>query len=477
MLVVDEDHYKSAGPHLPSLHPTSSYWHNEPSPFLRHHRTTSNLPTKADVVIIGSGISGAFAAKRLLEESTLQVVMLEAREACWGATGRNGGHCQPVLFSNPLDVALFEAQNYTAIAALIHQHAIPCEWQPMPGGGCHAYFSPTYFADAKREVAALHHSRPDLSASVRVIEDQPMLHALRIPTASGAVVQRAAAKLSPYKLVAWLLEHLIRTAALNLQTNTPVLSLARSGSTDPSARWEVRTLRGTVAAAHVLVTANAYTPYLLPLFRDLIVPVRGEMAALRTPLALLEQPLAHTYVFIGTDEQERIQDDYLVQRPVEPAGDRAGELMFGGGRSRARREGVDVDSDDAIDEPVAAYLRTKLSRILDVTGPVGDASREGELVAEKEWTGIMGFSRDGYPWVGAVPGAEGVWVSAAYTGSGMPNAALASQHAASLILAAHAGEEWKDVEGEAVRKGEIPRFYTITEERMERARGLPRVGE
>jgi len=88
MLLVDEEHHKAPGAHLPSPHPTSSFWHNEPSPFLLHHRTTSQLPETADVVVIGSGISGAFAAMKLLEEPGLNVVMLEAREACWGATGR-----------------------------------------------------------------------------------------------------------------------------------------------------------------------------------------------------------------------------------------------------------------------------------------------------------------------------------------------------------------------------------------------------
>ncbi|MCJ1417785.1 hypothetical protein MMC32_004130 [Xylographa parallela] len=55
----------------------------------------------------------------------------------------------------------------------------------------------------------------------------------------------------------------------------------------------------------------------------------------------------------------------------------------------------------------------------------------------------------------------------------MPNAALSSQHAASLILAAHEAHDWSAVEQEAVRSGAIPRCYIITKERMEQARKLP----
>lgn len=76
---------------LPTPNSTKSFWHSEPSEILLGHRTTSSLPTKTDVVIIGSGISGAFAAHWLREDEngkSLDIVMLEAREACWGATGR-----------------------------------------------------------------------------------------------------------------------------------------------------------------------------------------------------------------------------------------------------------------------------------------------------------------------------------------------------------------------------------------------------
>jgi len=76
---------------LPTANSTKSFWHREPSKILIGHRTTTTLPTEADVIIVGSGISGSFAAHYLKEDARgkdLKVVMLEAREACWGATGR-----------------------------------------------------------------------------------------------------------------------------------------------------------------------------------------------------------------------------------------------------------------------------------------------------------------------------------------------------------------------------------------------------
>ncbi|KAF7546709.1 hypothetical protein G7046_g9223 [Stylonectria norvegica] len=72
---------------LPSRESTKSYWHTQPSEKLLGHRSSPQLPATADVVVVGSGITGAFAARELVHGGR-EVLMLEAREACWGATGR-----------------------------------------------------------------------------------------------------------------------------------------------------------------------------------------------------------------------------------------------------------------------------------------------------------------------------------------------------------------------------------------------------
>ena len=74
---------------LPTPESSKSFWHSEPDEFLLGHRTTPELPKGADVVIVGCGITGANAARFLVESGKgLNMVMLEAREVCWGATGR-----------------------------------------------------------------------------------------------------------------------------------------------------------------------------------------------------------------------------------------------------------------------------------------------------------------------------------------------------------------------------------------------------
>ena len=96
---------KSLDPGLPLPNPTQSSWLIPPDS-LQNYRSTESLPTGLiDVVIIGSGFSGTSVAWHLLHgdddsprQSYLSTLMLEARDVCSGATGRNG--TQHVILSN-----------------------------------------------------------------------------------------------------------------------------------------------------------------------------------------------------------------------------------------------------------------------------------------------------------------------------------------------------------------------------------------
>jgi glycine/D-amino acid oxidase-like deaminating enzyme len=74
---------------LPRENPTRSYWHFDIDE-IADLRSTESLPNEADTVIIGSGITGAGVAFNLLSNGSRNVLMVEARQACSGATGRNG---------------------------------------------------------------------------------------------------------------------------------------------------------------------------------------------------------------------------------------------------------------------------------------------------------------------------------------------------------------------------------------------------
>lgn len=281
---------------LPSDNPSTSYWLQDLSKVLLGHRTTEALPDEVDVVVVGSGITGSFAADALLEgvtdSSSPKVLLLEAREACSGATGRNGGHCQPMVYSSAYDVSDFELATFHFLERFVAEHAVPCDWRTLPGGGVHAYLDKDLFALAEELVSTLREKRPDLADQITVVKESDTtegktLGDLRLRGAAGALVQKHAASVWPYKLVAWVLERLVEkhaaSGAFNLQTNTPVLSV-KKGENKEDGSWVVETPRGKTKAKAVLLATNGYSSHLLPRsLADLVVPVRSQIAALVPP--------------------------------------------------------------------------------------------------------------------------------------------------------------------------------------------------
>ena len=125
----------------PVANPTSSFWNSEPKK-LDDYRSTPELPAKADVVIIGSGLSGVATAYFLLKDNPNppSVVLLEARKICSGATGRNGGHVKPDTFSDipkftklfgkaaTAELAAFEASHVYAVKDLVEKENLDCDF-------------------------------------------------------------------------------------------------------------------------------------------------------------------------------------------------------------------------------------------------------------------------------------------------------------------------------------------------------------
>lgn len=120
---------------------TTSFWRTQLDE-LDAHRSTTELPAEADIVVIGAGYSGASIVYHLLEQTSrpLKIVILEAREACSGATGRNGGHLKPDPYYRAAsalkkhgreaaeELASFEARQVKEIKDLVEKEKIDCDF-------------------------------------------------------------------------------------------------------------------------------------------------------------------------------------------------------------------------------------------------------------------------------------------------------------------------------------------------------------
>ena len=316
-----------------------------------------------------------------------------------------------MLLDSTPDVASFEVKNYSAVKSYIEQHDIPCEWRSLPG--CRTFWSKQLADAVAREVQKLKQAVPELGRHVTLIDNEDELQKYRVNGAHAATITTSAGSLWPYKYVTFILEKLIKEEKLNLQTNTPVTSIAPSQ--DGKARHALCTPRGTIKAHHVILSTNAYTSHLLPEFTDLIVPERGVVTALLPPKGM--EHLATSYGFVGVDGSNPTHDDYLNQRPFSGVHNPAGHLMFGGGRVAAELDSIGEYDDSVIDEGSAAWLRKALPRLLTLGGEVESSK---ELEATHQWSGIWGDSKDRHPWVGEVPDRKGVWLAGGYSGKWRP---------------------------------------------------------
>ena len=125
----------------PVANPVPSFWNAEPRP-LDDFRSTKDLPSEIDILIIGSGIAGVGTAYHLLQDSSFKasIAILEARKPVSGATGRNGGHVKPDGFLNvprtakihgtdaAAELAKFEAAHVYAVKDLVEREGLDCDF-------------------------------------------------------------------------------------------------------------------------------------------------------------------------------------------------------------------------------------------------------------------------------------------------------------------------------------------------------------
>ena len=357
-------------------------------------------------------------------------------------------------------MAKFELNNVHTVSSYIKEHDVPCEWRPV--SGCRQFWTEQVMAEAEKEIAYLQEIAPEIAKHVTVIKDKETLRKHRVhPDCVGATLTEGAATLWPYKLVTFILEKLIKQGRLDLQTTTPVTEITSS----PDNTHTLHTPRGTITAPTVILATNGYTSALLPSFADLIVPVRGEMSALFPPKGSTLLP--NSYGMVAALGQPPNNDDYLAQRPYSGVPNPAAHYMFGGGRGAGHLPTIGVSDDSVMDPDSAAYLRRALLQVMLLDG---ETEGVAELKAAAEWTGIMGYSRDNHPWVGKVPGKEGVWLAGGYTGHGMPNGTLCGKTVVEMMLGEGSGEDVREVQRRMVEEGGIPGSYIITDERIQRAR-------
>ncbi|KAK0111676.1 hypothetical protein ONS95_002021 [Cadophora gregata] len=458
---------------LPVDNPTKSYWIEATEPELRASTSTEQLPAETDVIIVGSGYTGAATAYWIHKftdktGTTPRMCMLEARDVCGGATGRNGGQLRPHAYSRyppwserfgpdiAYELIKHEMAHLPAFKNLLAEEGITEEVCFKLGDTFDAAMSEEAWMRLKGAYELMkrdHGEDGEVVRDCRVIEDPVVAEEFTQMKGCLAAVVHPAGQVWPYKFVHALLRIVLKTGHLQLYDHTPATNISERDSNG----WiTVTTPRGVIQTRAVMHATNRWASHLLPDFSNLISAGLATVAAIKAPKGFIK----HT----GAQHWDSIVNNYHLQLPPP-----YNTIIVGGAKQVLVHDPkcyIGSDKEDKLIPGVPEFYQSwPESDIVEWEG-----KDPAELGLEVEdggcWTGVTSSSIDNFPFVGAIPDRPGHFIAAGYTGHGMPRILLCAAHIAPLILDSLGVEFTPPSLVEPYPK--LPAPYEITKERIDR---------
>lgn len=353
---------------------------------------------EADVVVIGAGYTGLWAALGLRERGA-DVVVLERDYAGFGASGRNAGHLTPTIGKDlPTLLRLYGRRKGGALvrfaeAAVEHveaalaERAIDCDY--LPAGNVLAGIHPGQRPALEKAARAA----GELGAAVRML-DTAELEERGLPrhVACGYLEERGGV-LHPGKYVRALSAAAVKAGA-RLHESSPVEAIG------DGARVRVETPRGSVTAPTCVIATNAYTPRLGRL-RSAVAPLHVSLFA-TAPLT--------------AEQRERVgwaggEGIYTAHEVLESYRLTADGRIVGGSRHVRYPYGNRVlpDREDALFAALDETFRQRFPELADVE-------------IEHHWSGPIAMTMDFLPAIGRTAAARNVLFGIGYNGHGIAQA-------------------------------------------------------
>ncbi|KKA26148.1 hypothetical protein TD95_003640 [Thielaviopsis punctulata] len=448
---------------LPVADPLPSYWVRGPCA----KYSDGKLPALADVVIIGSGISGAMTAWNILQTAAFRgksILMLEARDVCSGATGRNGGHTKGAVYfgysgggdkGEAIKTIRLQEENIAALHRLAAELNIDCGQEKCDT--LDIFYNSNTWENSKESIRKLEKDNTAPSATAHAfheVADFPAERQCFVSTADRQVkgiVEYKAGRMSGYKLVRGVLDKCV-AQGLQIVTRCPVTELEQSSC----GGWMVTTPRGSVSASTVVLATNAYTANVHPAFHKVVIPVRGDVVAIRAG-SRVEQAITNRSMSFVYSENDF---EYMVVQPASEANVSQGAqprqtFVLGGGLSHGPAgvlPSFGTVDDGTVNPKTQEYLSNLLPKVFGEE-TWGKDALDGRV--DVAWSGIMGYTMDEAPMVGEVPGHKGLWATVAFQGHGMALALKCAEALVKMIAGKEAELQW------------FPKAFRLTQKRLE----------
>ena len=333
------------------------YWLEDPVP----PRANGRRNGPVDVAVVGAGVTGCSAALRLAEAG-LRVRVHDRRAVAEGASGRNGG------FALRGGAARYDVARETYGA---EQSRALWRWTEETLDAMEELAGDALRRPGSYRLAADEEERGHIRAEYEALHEDGFAADWidGFPRFHGAIHHPGDGTIQPARFVRRLAA---RAAGLGAEFRE---------------HDEVADL-GSLEAERVLVATDGYGRGLIPELDDAVWPVRGQV--------VVSEPLGR--VLYDRPHYARQGFDYWQQLP-----DR--RLLLGGFRDTSI-----MDEMTDVEETTPA-IQSSLERFL------GELS-DGEARISHRWAGIFALTQDMVPLVGPVPGRDGVWVAAGYSGHG-----------------------------------------------------------
>ena len=367
-----------------------------------------------DIAIIGGGMT-AFSAASVFVESGIKTALFEKRLIASGASSRNAGFVitGPVEhYARAVKILGREKAKRLWIDSMEGIENIERNLEKFAINATIQKKGSLLLADSESEDNEARETVTELQKdgmNSRYISSGEISRKLQTNSFHGACALPDNFGFNPYQYVNGLANELSKSPHLSIYDQSEIISINTKNET-----IILKSEHAEISCQMVLIAANAWAQKIDPFFESKIIPVRGQVIA----TAPIDEIVWDEIIYAN------FGFEYFRQLPGR-------ELIIGGWRENMP-EGDAFHYNEYIDEKAVKglqdYIYSKFPRI-------------PELKVTHSWAGTMGFSRDGLPVMGPLPGENRIFTAGGYTGHGMAFGSIIVHDAAKAML----GELDKDI--------------------------------
>ncbi|MEY3633712.1 MAG: hypothetical protein RLZZ61_122 [Pseudomonadota bacterium] len=321
-----------------------------------------------DVAIIGGGFTGLSAALACAERG-LSVILLEAKNIGFGASGRNGGQLIPGLrwsmreidveFGRERAQAIFDLA-YGAVDRVknrIAEHHIACDAKV---GQLEAAYKPAHFDAMQRDAAFV---AQHFGWEAQVVQPQDVGHHINGGGYHGGIYDAKGGHFHPLNYALGL-AMAAQKAGVHIYENS-----AAQTPVDTGKHVEIRAGKGSVTAKHVIMAADTWTGGIVPDLHSYTVPIMNYNIA-TAPLLDADQLLP---------SDTAVADSRFVLNYFRLSADK--RLIFGGGEKYVQQPPADI----------AAFVRKHMVQVFPSLA---------QTPIDYAWGGAVGVTMNRLPHMG-----------------------------------------------------------------------------